>query len=114
MALRRNFQHSSLWFGVNLSPPFRRAIDGKLIRFPREIVSEIEHFVPGRDISPVHLNDSGTDSEILKMFLFEIGHVFLRPLYQGTDTENPRRSLESYPVPALERHGYTLKGISDL
>jgi hypothetical protein len=38
-----------------------RAVAGKLGRFQEETFSQIEIFVPGRDMQPVHLNDSGTN-----------------------------------------------------
>jgi hypothetical protein len=39
-----------------------KAVAGKLGRFQRKIFSEIENFVPGRDMQSVHQNDSGTNS----------------------------------------------------
>ena len=39
-----------------------KAVTGKLGRFQRETFSEIENFVPGRDMQSVRLKDSGANS----------------------------------------------------
>jgi hypothetical protein len=51
--------------------PFRSKLDdcAKLGRFQAETFAEIETCVPGRDVLPVHPNDSNT---IHEMFLIEI------------------------------------------
>ena len=39
-----------------------RALAGKLVRFNEKCFQKFREFVPGRDMKPVHLDDSGTNS----------------------------------------------------
>jgi hypothetical protein len=41
---------------------FSRAFAGKLVRFNEKCFQKSREFVPGRDMKPVHLNDSSTNS----------------------------------------------------
>ena len=71
-----------------------RAVAEKLGRFQREISSEIENFVPGRDMQPVHLNDPG--KTFLKSFLIESAR-FSRNRSIGAALLPPLETLQTDP-----------------